>query len=155
MMRRDALSPFISVPDTIGELLLAVGASVPFGTKGKIHVTGRNDMTTPQEMGCEWVVKDPDGRVVEEHTNDWAGWPWPTDVDPDDTHEFISFLDEGFDLNKAGDWTISISLFMNSASPVMVDSYDGVLCRVIEEYKGKIIEMELEYDSVRGDIPVY
>ncbi|GAI59998.1 unnamed protein product, partial [marine sediment metagenome] len=45
--------------------------------------------------------------------------------------------------------------FMNSASPVMVDSYDGVLCRVIEEYAGTIIKKELEYDSVRGDIPVY
>ncbi|GAH91967.1 unnamed protein product, partial [marine sediment metagenome] len=60
-----------------------------------------------------------------------------------------------FDINKPGDWTISIGLFMNIESPVMVDSYDGVLCRVTEEYAGKIIKMELEYDSVRGDIPVY
>ncbi|GAJ11416.1 unnamed protein product, partial [marine sediment metagenome] len=46
-------------------------------------------------------------------------------------------------------------LFMNSDSPVMVDSYDGVLCRVTEEYAGTIIKKELEYDETRGDIPVY
>ncbi|GAI33383.1 unnamed protein product, partial [marine sediment metagenome] len=136
----------------IGQLAeMAVGASVPIATRGLVHVTGRNDMTTPQEMGISWVVKDPDGLIVEEHTDDWAGWPYPTDVDPGDTHEFIGGR---FDINKPGDWTISIGLFMNSDSPVMVDSYDGVLCRVTEEYAGTIIKKELEYDSVRGDIPV-
>ncbi len=153
-MRQGALSPSIEVPDTIGELLLAAGASVPFANSGRVHVVGRNDMTTPQEMGCTWVVTDPDGLVVEEHTDDWAGWPVPTDVDPNDTHEFISH--SRFDLNKAGTWTISIWLWMNSASPVMVDSYEGVLCVVTEEvYAGTIVTKELEYDSVRGDIPVY
>ncbi|GAJ05911.1 unnamed protein product, partial [marine sediment metagenome] len=34
MMRREGLSPFISVPDTIAGLL-ATGASVPFGQEGK------------------------------------------------------------------------------------------------------------------------
>jgi len=154
MMRRGALYPSISVPDTIGELLLAVGASVPFGTGGKIHVEGRNDMAIPMTMGCTWVVKDPDGVVVENHTDDWAGWPWPTDVNPDDTHEFISFLDEGFDFNKPGTWTISISLLMNSASPVMVDSYDGDLC-VVTALEGAIIRKELEFSgSGDGIVPV-
>ena len=112
-------------------------------------------MTIPMTMGCTWVVKDPDGLTVEEHTVDWAGWPWPTDVDPDDDHEFISFLDEGFDINKPGDWTIAIGLFMNHGDPVMVDDYVGLLCRVTEEYAGHISKKELEYDSVRGTIPVY
>ncbi|GAI70341.1 unnamed protein product [marine sediment metagenome] len=106
MIQLEVISPSTKPAGPSTELL-SVGASVPIGTEGKIHIVGRNDTPTPQEMGCEWVVKDPDGKVVEEHTNDWAGWPWPTDVDPDDTHEFISFLDEGFDLNKEGTYTIA------------------------------------------------
>ncbi|MBA7469504.1 hypothetical protein ES707_04775 [subsurface metagenome] len=154
MMKQGALSPFISVPDTIGELLLLAGASVPFGASGKVHVVGRNDMAIPMTMGITWVVKDPDGEVVEEHTDDWAGAPWPTDVDPDDTHEFISFLTEGFDFNKPGTWTIVIGLWMNSASPVMVDSYIGDLC-VVKPVEGAIIRKELEFSgSGDGIVPV-
>jgi len=146
-MRREGISPSISVPDTIAELL-AAGASVPLGQRGLVHVVGRNDMTTNQKLGIVWIIKDPEGLIVEEYS-DWETWTTP----PDDTHEFIGGR---FDLNKAGTWTISIALFMNQASPVTVDSYDGVLCVVAEEaFAGKIIEMELEYDSVRGDIPVY
>ena len=78
MMRQGAISPFISVPDTIAELL-AIGASVPIATRGKVYVRG----------------------------------------------------------------------------PINVDIYEGVLCRVTEEYAGTIIKKELEYDSARGDIPVY
>ncbi len=152
MMRQGAISPFIEVPDTISELLLAVGASVPFDARGKIHVVGRNDMAIPMTMGCTWVVRDPAGNVVEEHTNDWAGWPVPTDVDPDDTHEFIS--PGSFDLNKSGTWTISIALLMNYDSPVTVDTYDGTLC-VVEALAGTIIRKELEYSgSGDGIVPV-
>ena len=151
-MGQGTLSPFISVPDTIGELLLAVGASVPFGQEGKIHVEGYNDMTIPMTMGCTWRVEDPNGIVVEEHTDDWAGWPWPTDVNPDDTHEFIS--PGSFDLNRTGTWRIWIWLWMNVDSPVMVDSYSGVLC-VVQELAGTIIRKELEYSgSGDGIVPV-
>lgn len=131
---------------------LSAGSSVPTGATGKVHVVGRNDMAIPMTMGITWAVKDPDGVVVEEHTDDWAGWPVPTDVDPNDTHEFIS--PGSFDLNKAGPWTISIWLWMNSASPFMVDSYEGVLC-VVEQLLGTIVKKELEYTgSGDGDIPV-
>jgi catechol 2,3-dioxygenase-like lactoylglutathione lyase family enzyme len=154
-MRQGAISPFISVPDTIGELL-AVGASVPLDAGGRVHVVGRNDMLTPQEMGCTWVVTDPDGVVVEDHTDDWAGWPWPTDVDPNATHEFISR--SRFDLNKAGTWAIAVNLLMGSPdNPVVVDTYEGVLC-VVEEavlIEGTIIRKELEYSgSGDGIVPV-
>ena len=131
---------------------LSAGSSVPIGARGKIHVVGKNDMAIPMTMGCTWRVKDPDGVAVEEHTDDWAGLG-ATDVDPNDTHEFISFLDEGFDLNKAGFWTISIWLWMNSASPVMVASYEGVLC-IVEQLVGTIVKKELEYDGTKGIIPV-
>ncbi|MBA7601328.1 hypothetical protein ES703_08398 [subsurface metagenome] len=131
--------------------LLSLASGVPIGTSGLVHVWGRNDMVTPQEMGISWVVKDPDGDVVEEHTDDWAGWPWPTDVDPNDTHEFIGGR---FDINKPGTWTISIWLWMVSASPVMVDSYEGVLC-VVKPVEGTIIRKELEYSgSGDGIVPV-
>ncbi|GAH22056.1 unnamed protein product, partial [marine sediment metagenome] len=56
---------------------------------------------------------------------------------------------------KPGTWAIAISLSMNLASPVIVDSYAGVLCVVeAEAFAGHISQKELEYDSVRGTIPV-
>ncbi|MBA7711649.1 hypothetical protein ES703_120615 [subsurface metagenome] len=148
-MRQGALSPFISVPDTIGELL-AVGASVPFDASGRVHVWGRNDMTTSQKLGIEWVVTDPDGIVAEDYS-DWQTFS----ATPGGTHEFIS--PRRFDLNKPGTWTISIALFMNPDSPVTVDTYEGVLC-VVEEavlIEGTIIRKELEYSgSGDGIVPV-
>ena len=150
MMRREGLSPFISVPDTIAELL-AAGASVPFGQGGKVHVWGRNDMDTNQKLGIGWIIRDPDGMVpVEEgEYSDWQTFS----ATPGGTHEFIT--PGRFDLNKPGTWTISIALFMNPDAPVTVDTYDGVLCVVEEEiFAGTIIKKELEYDETRGDIPV-
>ena len=146
MMRQEAISPYISMPDTIAGLL-AVGASVPIATRGLVHVRGQNDMATNQKLGVHWIVQDPDGLVVE----DYEDWEFGT-TGPGDDHEFIGGR---FDIDKPGDWTIAISLSMNPDSPVTVDSYAGVLCRVTEEYAGTIIKKELEYDSVRGDIPVY
>lgn len=145
-MSQEAISPFINVLDEVS-VLLAVGASVPIATRGLVHVRGRNDMATNQKLGIHWVIRDPDGVVVEDY-EDWEAFTTPSD----DDHEFIGGR---FDIDKSGDWTIAISLTMNPDSPVVVDSYAGVLCRVTEEYAGTIIQKELEYDSVRGDIPVY
>ena len=144
MMRREGLSPFISVPNTIAELL-AAGASVPLGQRGLVHVWGKNVMTTSQPMIITWVVKDPTGLTVESYSDD-AGT-----IGAGATHEFIGGR---FDINKTGNWTIAIGLFMNRAAPVMVASYEGVLCSVTDEYIGSIVKKELEYDSVRGAIPV-
>ena len=146
MMEQGTLSPFISVPDTIAELL-AVGASVPIATRGKVYVRGRNDMATGQKLGIRMIIKDPDGIVVQ----DYQDWEFG-DTNPGDDHQFIGGR---FDIDKSGDWTIVITLAMNPDNPVVVDSYSGVLCRVTEEFAGTIIKKELEYDSVRGDIPVY
>ena len=146
MMRQEGISPFISIPDTISELL-AVGASVPIATRGLVHVWGRNDMATSQKLGIHWIVKDPDGIVIEDYQT-WEMWS----TGPGDDHEFIG---DRFDIDKPGDWTIAIGLSMNPDNPLNVDIYNGVLCRVTEEFAGTIIKKELEYDSVRGDIPVY
>lgn len=140
MMRVGVESPFTS--------LLAVGASVPIGTRGLVHVWGRNDMTTTQRMGIGWTVTDPDGVIVEEY-GIWEAWPH---TGPGVDHEFIGGR---FDINKVGDYMIVIELRMNYDNPVVVDSYAGILCRVTEEYAGSITKMELEYDSARGGIPVY
>ncbi|GAH58049.1 unnamed protein product [marine sediment metagenome] len=151
MMKREGLSPSIEVPDTIAELL-AAGASVPFGQSGLVHVWGKNDMTTNQVMIISWVVREPptaeypEGRVAESYGDD-AGT-----IGAGQDHEFIGGR---FDINKAGNWTIAIGLFMNRADPVLVASYEGILCVVTaEEYIGSIVKKELEYDSVRGAIPV-
>ncbi len=143
-MRREGPSPFISVPDTITELL-AAGASVPLGQSGLVHVWGKNDMTTSQVLIISWVVKDPTGLTVESYSDD-AGT-----IGSLQDHEFIGGR---FDINKTGNWTIAIGLFMNRAAPVLVASYDGVLGSITEEYKGSIWKKELEYDSVRDTIPV-
>ena len=126
----------------------ALGASVPIGTRGLVHVWGRNDMVSAQQMGIGWTVTDPDGIIVEEY-GIWEAWPY---TGAGGEHEFIGAR---FDINKVGDYMIAIELRMNFDDPVVVDSYSGVLCRVTEEYAGTITKKELEYDSVRGDIPVY
>jgi len=148
MMEQGTLSPFISVPDTIRELL-AVGASVPIATRGKVYVRGRNDMATGQKLGIRMIIQDPDGIVPP--GLDYQDWEFG-DTNPGDDHEFIG---PGFDIDKTGDWTIVITLAMRPDDPVIVDSYSGVLCRVTEEYAGTIIKKELDYDGVRGDIPIY
>ncbi|GAI65739.1 unnamed protein product, partial [marine sediment metagenome] len=38
--------------------------------EGKVHIWGRNDMATNQKLGIHWIVKDPDGLVVEDY-EDW------------------------------------------------------------------------------------
>ncbi|GAI46987.1 unnamed protein product, partial [marine sediment metagenome] len=91
--------------------------------EGKVHIWGRNDMATNQKLGIHWIVKDPDGLVVE----DYEDWQFGS-ASPGATHEFIS--PGRFDLNKLGTWTISISLAMNPTSPIQVDSYAGVATRV-------------------------
>ncbi|GAH62341.1 unnamed protein product, partial [marine sediment metagenome] len=89
------------------------------------HIWGRNDMSSNQKMGISWVVKDPDGIVVEEYSRWEAFW-----TGPGDDHEFIGGR---FDLDKAGAWTISVELLMNEGDPVVVDSYEGDLCTVTTE----------------------
>jgi len=106
-------------------------SNVPQGERGKVHIWGLNDMTIDQRMAISWVVKDPDGVVIEEYS-DWQFGH----ASPDDTHEFIS--PTRFALNKEGTYTLAVGLFMNEAAPIQVDSYNGVLCTVVaappEEY---------------------
>jgi hypothetical protein len=102
----------------IGEIPVS---NVPLGTRGIVTVLGHNDMTTTQQMGIDWIVRDPNGQEVE-HLYAWEGWPY---CPPGDEHKF----DGGrFDLDKAGTYTLKVDLLMNRASPVIVDSYEGDLC---------------------------
>jgi len=100
--------------------LLSVGASVPIGQRGLVHVWGRNDMAVNQKLGVHWTVKDPEGIVIENYEH-WEMWS----TGPDDDHEFIG---DRFDLNKEGIYTIAMDLLMNPDNPVIVDSYQGDLC---------------------------
>lgn len=125
----------------------AVGASVPIGQRGLVHIWGRNDTSIAQKLGISWVVTDPDGLVVEEYS-DWEAFT----TGPGEEHEFIGGR---FNLDKPGIYTINVGLLMNPDNPAYVDIYYGDLCQVTEEYAGTITKKELEYDGVRGDIPVY
>jgi len=97
-------------------------SNVPQDQRGLVHVWGRNDMAISQKLGIRWVVKDPDGVIIE----DYQDWQFGS-ASPGDTHEFIGGR---FDLNKPGTWTISISLAMNPTSPIQIASYNGSLCTV-------------------------
>ncbi|MBA7609486.1 hypothetical protein ES703_16677 [subsurface metagenome] len=137
-MQEQVTSPFAK--------LLGVGAGVIIGSRGLVHIWGRNDMTTRQQLGIRWEVRDPDGVVVE----DFDDWEWGY-TGPGDEQDFVG---NGFDLNKPGPWTIKVELIMNPPAVVIVDRYDGVLCEVTEEFSGTITRKELKYDSVVGNIPV-
>jgi len=134
----------LEVPSLFTDALEA-GASVPLGKSGLVHVWGKNDMTTSQVLIIAWVVRAPTGVTVESYGDD------ARTIGAGQDHEFIGGR---FPINKTGNWTIAISLFMNRAAPVLVASWEGTLCNVTEEYKGSIFKKELEYDSVRGTIPV-
>jgi hypothetical protein len=126
--------------------------------EGLVVIRGRNDTSHNRKMGVHWTVKDPDGWVVTngEYTrweNTWTG--------PGLEQPFIDF-GGAFALNKEGDYTIEIELLMNYGDPVVVDSYNGLLCTVMEEappppppeYKGTITEKTLHYDTSDDPVPV-
>jgi len=97
--------------------------NIPQGQRGLVHIWGRNDMSTTQRLGIHWIVRDPDGRVVEEHS-EWEMWPYTS---PGDDHGFIGGR---FYLDKPGTYTINVALSMNPTDPEIVDTYYGVLCTV-------------------------
>jgi len=96
---------------------------IPQGERGLVHIWGRNDMSSSQRMGINWVVRDPDGIVVEEYSA-WEIWPYTS---PGSSHEFIG---DRFNLDKPGTYTINVALSMNPDSPEIVDTYYGALCTV-------------------------
>ena len=137
----------LNVRSPFYNFLAGIGASVPLGASGIVTIRGRNDMSTNQKLGMAWTIADPDGIIVEQYSG-WETWA----TAPGDTQDFIGGR---FDINKPGTWLIRIDLIMNLDSPVVVDTYDGVLCVVTEVFAGTITRKELTYDSVVGDIPVH
>lgn len=103
-------------------------SSVPINQKGLVHIWGQNNTTLRQALGISWIVRDPDGLLVELYpTNKDIEWS-TTGAGHD--HEFIGGRFEFF---KEGIYTIDVSLFMNQDNPVVADSYDGALCTVVVE----------------------
>ncbi|GAI98063.1 unnamed protein product, partial [marine sediment metagenome] len=110
-------------PSTKG--LQALASSVPIGQSGRVRITGRNDSSVTQALGISWLVRDPDGGVVEEYSD------WSYGHGPGDDHEFKG---SRFDLIKAGTYTLKVNLLMGSPdNPVVVDSYEGALCTTTTE----------------------
>lgn len=97
--------------------------NIPTGTRTRVRITGRNDMTTTQRMGIYWIVKAPDGVTIQEYSA-WEALPY---TGAGSTHEFIG---GSFDLNKVGTYKIDVALNMNPSSPEVVDTYYGTLCSV-------------------------
>ncbi|MBA7666995.1 hypothetical protein ES703_75080 [subsurface metagenome] len=105
--------------------LQSLASAVPIGQRGLVHIWGRNDTPVTQALGISWLVRDPDGAVVEEYSD------WSYGHGPGDDHEFIGGR---FDINKAGTYTLEADLLMGSPdNPVVVDSYMGALCSTTTE----------------------
>jgi len=133
MMAIEVLSPSTN-------RLLAIGASVPIGETGLVHIWGRNDSLRTQALGIVWTVKDPDGAVVEEYAD------WSYGHGPGDDHEFIG---DRFDLAKEGTYTLEVDLVMGTFdNPVVVDSYEGALCTVT-------LEIPPEYELIQDTVYPY
>ncbi len=95
---------------------------IPQGDRGLVHIWGRNDMTTNQKMGIWWQVKDPGGIIRETYAKWETLW-----TGPGKAQEFIGGR---FNLDKTGNYTIEVQLFMNPDDQVVVDDYYGTLCTV-------------------------
>lgn len=98
--------------------------NIPAGTRTRVRITGRNDMTSNQKMGIWLQVKDPDGKVPPggEYAKWELGW-----TGPGNAQEFVS---GSFDLNKVGVYTIAVQLFMDLEAQAVVDDFYGNLCSV-------------------------
>ena len=107
------------------EKLYSFVVNVPSGGVGQVIIYGQNNMATPQEMGAHWIVKDPNGRQVQEYYVAPAAWP---EVPPGD---YVRFTGADIVFEAIGPWTIEVELLMNPGTPITVDSYDGDLCTVI------------------------
>lgn len=115
-------------------------ADIPVGLHGLIHIWGRNDTSENQKLGLSWIVRDPDGLVIEQDS-DWEGfeilpeWLPGGYTGPGGQHHFKippGVLDY-VDFDKVGTYTMRIELMMNPDSPVVVESYDGDLGTVTTE----------------------
>jgi len=99
-------------------------SDIPTDTRGIVRISGRNDMSTRQKMGISWEIRDPSNRIVETYT-DWEDYfTYPGNAQ--------RFIGGRFDLIE-GTYTINIGLYMNPDTPTIVDSYNGILCTVVEE----------------------
>ncbi|MBA7619436.1 hypothetical protein ES703_26775 [subsurface metagenome] len=127
----------VTSPSTKSAGLLVLGGSVPIGQRGIITITGRNELSTDQKMGISWVIKGPDGRVVEEYSR-WEAFATAPGGEQD-------FIGGRFDLDKEGTYTLEVDLLMNPDTPVVVDSYKGDLCTTT-------IEVPPEYELIQETI---
>ena len=98
-------------------------SNIPKDKSGLVHIWGRNDTSTAQQMGIAWTLTDPDG-VTRETYSTWEAWPY---TGAGNEHEFIGGR---FSLDKVGTWMINVQLYMNPSNPTIVDSYYGALCTV-------------------------
>jgi len=122
---------------------LSANSSVPIGQEGLVHIWGQNNTALQRELGISWIVRDPDGLLVEVYPEnkdiEWSA----TGAGKD--HEFIGGRFEFF---KEGIYTIDVKLFMNPDSPTVVDSYEGALCTTTTE-------VPREYEEIQHTIYPY
>ncbi len=98
-------------------------SNVPIDLNARLHVWGKNHMSTSQGMGIIWVITGPSGQIVERY-EDWGGT-----IGAGQDHEFISRYQ--FLLSEAGTYRVSIELSVGEEnSSVVVDTWEGVLCTV-------------------------
>ncbi len=122
---------------------LSANSSVPIGQEGLVHIWGQNNSALERELGISWIVRDPDGLLVELYPEnkdiEWSA------TGPGKDHEFIGGRFEFF---KEGIYTIDVKLFMNPDSPTVVDSYEGALCTTTPE-------VPREYEEIQHTVYPY
>jgi hypothetical protein len=119
---------------------------VPIENRGLVHIWGRNDTDENQKMGIAWEVKDPDNITLETYSAFETIWTGPGNAQ--------HFIGGRFDMNKPGQYRITVVLLENPDNPIEVDSFDGVLCTVTSAgLAGTITEKELEYNGSKQAMP--
>jgi len=80
-------------------------SNVPIGSEGLVHIYGRYQAPSAEQMAIRWTIRDPDGIIAESYY-DADTWPY---TPPGSDHHFIGGR---FGLNKPGTWTIKAELLM-------------------------------------------
>ncbi len=96
------------------------GAPLAGSYSATLRVTGRNDMSSYQTLGIQWVVSSS-GQTIAQGTN----WGW--EIAPGSTIEIDS---DSFTLLPGKTYSLALSLL--STDGHVLDSYSGTLCTVAQ-----------------------
>ena len=109
--------------------------SLPVGTDIQVSISVRN-LSEPQVVGVRWVIASP--IAIAQEYEIWTSWM----INTNGVHVFDG---PTLTLGESGDWPIFVEVLENPASPVAVNSYDGLLVQAIgaEDFKAEIVDKRI------------